>query len=134
MKKLPKEVNVLGTKYKIIYFDNPSEVDTFKKNQLWGQVVFWDRNIRVYKANRNPEDIWITIFHEVLHIIIEELHLNLFPEDTQNVEEEKAVSLISLALGDVLFRNKWVKVKQGEKRGKREKMGRNTNGRKSKII
>lgn len=106
---LPKEVNILGVKYIIEYVDNPAEVDIHKRESLWGQADFWTRSIRIYKGEREAEDVWQTILHEIFHVIIEELHLMPFSNGNDRKEkEEDLVSLLAMAFNDVLFRNKWI--------------------------
>lgn len=103
MKNLPNSVNVLGVDYKIIYVDIPSDVDHFKREAKWGEIDFWTRSIRIYKGERPLEDIWGTIWHEILHAISETLHL-------KNVDDENdTVDLLSTAIADLLFRNDWLK-------------------------
>lgn len=99
----PEKVNILGICYTIEYTDKPSDVDIYKKESLWGQVDYWTRTIRVYDNERTGEDIWQTIFHEVLHGIVKHLHLDSLDK------EEDQLDMLALALVDVLFRNNWMK-------------------------
>ena len=88
--------------------DKPSEVDIFKRESLWGQIDYWTRTIRIYDHGRSEEDVWETIFHEAFHGIATALHLEWL-KDKKNHDE---LDLLSLALTDVLFRNKWFKKEQ----------------------
>lgn len=100
----PNKVNILGVTYRIEYLDKPSEVDIFKRNSLWGQIDFWTRTIRVYDGSERPiEDVWETIFHEVIHGIAEALKLKPLNDNHDTLD------LLALALTDVLFRNDWIK-------------------------
>jgi hypothetical protein len=101
----PEKVNILGIEYKITYVDNPAEVDIFKRESLWGQIDPWTRTIRVYDNGRPTEDIWHTIFHEVLHGIAGELKLR----SLTNEDNHDELDVLALALTDVLFRNGWIK-------------------------
>lgn len=101
---LPTTVNILGVTYKIEYVDNPSEVDFFKREALWGQIDYWTRTIRVYKNKRPYEDVWQTIMHEVLHGIANALKMRL-----NNNDMHDELDLLALAIADVLFRNDWMK-------------------------
>lgn len=101
----PKEVNILGIPYKIIYVDKPSEVDIFKRESLTGQIDFWTRTIRIYDQARSEEDLWETLIHEILHGIVELLHLKSLKKD----EHHEELDLVALALTDILFRNGWFK-------------------------
>ena len=100
----PETVNILGLEYKIIYVDNPAEVDILKRSSLWGQIDYWTRTIRVYAANRTDEDIWQTIIHEVLHGIAESLHL----KNLQGDQNHDSLDILALAIADVMFRNNWM--------------------------
>ena len=103
--KYPEKVNILGVEYKITYVDKPSDVDIYKQKSLWGQIDYWTRSIRIYDDGSRPkEDIWETIFHEVIHGIDENLHLKLFDGD----EGHDKMDVLALALTDVLFRNGWM--------------------------
>ncbi len=101
--KLPNSINILGITYTIQYVNNPTEVDMNKRESLWGQIDYWTRKIRIYKNDRPLEDIWKTIFHEILHGIAEELHLNEIKEN------EKTIDLLATGITDVLFRNNLMK-------------------------
>ena len=100
----PEKVNIVGVKYTIEYKDKPSDVDIFRRKSLWGQIDFWTRTIRVYDGGRSDSDIWETIFHEVLHGIAEALKLKSLGDDNNHDE----LSILALALADVLFRNGWL--------------------------
>jgi len=106
--KRAKQVNILGVSYELIYVDKPSDVDIYKRESLWGQIDYWTRTIRIYDHGRSEEDVWETILHEVLHGIANALHLKCL-KDEKNHDE---LDLLSLALTDVLFRNKWFKKEQ----------------------
>lgn len=99
----PKEVTVLGVKYKIEYVDNASEVDSEKRGSYFGQMDPWDKTIRVLKGKRSQNDIFHTIFHEVIHAIKTTLYLS-----TNEVEEteERDVDLLSLGMLDFCVSNK----------------------------
>jgi len=103
----PTNIKILGVNYTIEYEDKPSEVDIFKRESLWGQIDYWTRSIRVYDNGRSLEDIWHTIIHEVLHGIIEELHLKTYKTKSNDYDDQAHRDLhrLSLALRDVLFSN-----------------------------
>ena len=98
----PKFVNILGVEYYIEYVDKPSEVDIFKRQSLWGQIDYWTRTIRVYDNGRPAEDVWQTIFHEVLHGIQNALHIDKLKDD------EPTIDVLATSLVDTLFRNGWM--------------------------
>ena len=98
----PDEINILGVVYKVIYVDKPSDVDIYKRDSLWGQIDYWTRTIRVYDDGERPgEDIWHTIFHEIIHGIQAALNL----KSLKDAEDD--IDVLSLALADVIFRNGW---------------------------
>ena len=103
--KKPTEVNILGKTYSIEYCDNPSNVDRSKRQSIWGQIDFWEKDIRVYDNNASEAELWDTILHEVLHGIAEGLKLKGFKDDAGHTE----LGLIAMALADTLFRNGWMK-------------------------
>lgn len=99
---LPETIDVLGIKYTVDYIEKPSDVDIHKRASLWGQIDYWTRSIRVYDnaGNRSVDDIWRTIFHEVIHAIRSALNI----ED----EDEGDTELLALGLVNVLVANKWM--------------------------
>ena len=101
----PDKVNILGIEYSITYCENPSEVDIHKRTALWGQIDYWTRTIRIYDSERPAEDIWQAIFHEIIHGIVELLHINAL----DGTEHEDDIDILALALTDILFRNEWMK-------------------------
>lgn len=105
----PDVINILGIKYQILYVDKPSEVDTFKRESLWGQVDYWTRTIRIYDNGRSDEDVWQIILHEVLHVIAEGLKLKALSNEKNHDE----LDILALALTDTIFRNQWFSIKKG---------------------
>lgn len=101
----PDEVNILGICYRIEYVDKPSEVDIFKRESLWGQIDYWTRSIRIYDIGRSTEDLWHTLFHEILHGIADGLKL----KSLTNEDNHDDLDILALAIVDVLFRNDWIK-------------------------
>jgi hypothetical protein len=104
----PKEINILGVKYKIDYVDNPAEVDQYKRESLWGQIDYWTRTIRIYSNGRPIEDIFQTLLHEILHGIESQLKIRCF-KDTNGGHDD--LDILALALTDVLVRNDMIKLK-----------------------
>jgi len=101
----PQRVNILGITYSIEYVDKPSDVDIYKRESLWGQIDYWTRSIRVYANGRADEDVWETIWHEILHGIVEALKIKSLQSDDSHDD----LDLLALAITDVLFRNSWIK-------------------------
>lgn len=101
----PTEVNILGIKYKINYYKDPVEVDVNGKEGYWGQIVFWDREIRILdNGKRTDEDIFQTILHEVGHGLAERLKSKCLDDDDNHAEFTTFIT----ALSDTLVRNDWV--------------------------
>ena len=107
-KKRPESLNILGIDYRIDYCDKPSEVDVFKRESLWGQVDPWTKTIRIYDKGNSDEDVWQTIFHEMLEAFKINLHLACF-EGERGHEE---LDLVAMAINDVLFRNNLIKLEE----------------------
>lgn len=99
----PKEVNILGKQYQIKYVNRPIDVDPKGYQALWGQINFFDREIVVYD-NGKPEDVFETLIHEIIHGIEELLKIRVFEDEAGH----EALSLLAVALADVLTRNQWV--------------------------
>jgi len=110
----PDSITVLGIRYDIIYCNNPAEVDAFKRESLMDQCDFWTRTIRIYDNGRQIEDIWATIWHEVLHAIGELLKLDILNKGGVNDDKKHdELDILALALSDTLFRNDLINVENG---------------------
>ena len=103
--QLPDEIDIFSTKWRLIYSDSPYEMGDARAtaSPLFGQCNFIDRSIEIYKGNRSRADIWKTIFHEVLHAVINELGVHEI-EDSDNYES--IVDTLSVAIVDIITRNK----------------------------
>lgn len=109
--KFPTSINVGGIIYKIIYTDKVSDTDSEGRQSIWGQIDYWGRTIRIYQKNRTKEDIWHTLFHEIIHAISEQFRLNLEEiEGNKENDESSLVDVFSLALFDTLNRNGFFKM------------------------
>lgn len=101
----PEKVNIMGIEYSITYVDIPSEVDIHKRESLFGQIDYWTDTIRIYDNGRPIEDIWHSIFHELLEGFACELHL----KELSKPENHDELDILALAMADTLFRNDWMK-------------------------
>ena len=96
-------INILGREYKVIYCNNPSDVDIIKRTALWGQADYWRREIRIYDNGRTQNDLLQTLLHEILHCITSDLNMS----DLRDKEDD--IGLLALALADVLIRNDMIR-------------------------
>ena len=100
------EINILGTIYKISYYDNSTDVDIHKREPHWGQIDYWTRTIRLYKNDFPDSEIFKTLFHEMLHGIMEHGQM-------QEINTEKNVELLTNLIVDTLLRNNLITIKEG---------------------
>ena len=105
--KRPAQVIILGLPYTIAYVDNPAEVDIHQRKSLWGQIDYWTRTIRIYDKNLRPEILWQVIWHEIIHGIVGELHLE-WPKESEHEKEDADVDRLATAISDILIRNGWL--------------------------
>jgi hypothetical protein len=111
MEKINK-VNVLGKEYTITYTDVFSQVDIFKRDGMLGQVDYLTHSIRIYDNGSSDEEVFSTLLHEILHIIISDLKVKSLGggyENKQSVNQHEDLDLIALALTDTLYRNNLLK-------------------------
>lgn len=113
MKTKPKQLKILDTTYTIEYLDKPSDVDSHKTESLWGQIGHWTRTIRIYDNGRSSEDIWRTIWHEVLHGIVLQLKV-----DWKEDPDEDIIDQLALGINCVCFDNGILKPGKGKKKQK----------------
>jgi len=105
----PATVNILGKHFSIQYVDRPSDVDIHGRKSLWGQCDHWTHSIRVYAPpNFSHVEIWDTILHEVIHVLVAELRIKPLED------QDDAVGLLALGVADTLFRNGWISLEEGE--------------------
>ncbi|MCC6454189.1 MAG: hypothetical protein IT328_04550 [Caldilineaceae bacterium] len=100
---LPESVKIADLVYKITYVDNASEVDIHRRQSLWGQIDYWTRTIRVYKAERDHADVMQTVWHEVVHGICDKFHIDVSEGDLGS--QEKPLDLLATAINLVLQDN-----------------------------
>ena len=97
---LLKKIVILGRTYCIEYVNNPSEVDIFKRDALFGQIDYWTRTIRIYKKDRNDNDVFETLLHEIIEGLKQDLNLKSLKDNHDDL------SLLAVGLADTLIRNK----------------------------
>lgn len=98
-----KKVNVCGISYRVLYFNDIKAVDVNGKENLFGQAVHENREIRLCIGDRSPQDIFETFVHEIVHCI----EANL---DIRALRRERVVVPLSMALADTFVRNGIVKL------------------------
>ena len=108
VKGLPTRINILGTDYKITYVDKPSDASTNGRESLFGQIDPWTATIRVLVGSDRPRaTLWRTIFHEIVHGIIQEYQITEVLDCCESAQERVAESMAG-ALYDTLTRNRLV--------------------------
>ena len=105
IKDLPNSINIFSVIYDVSYHLITTEVDSGKKKSLFGQVDYWDRTIRIYYKDRTIEDVFMTLLHEILHVVDDDLEMGLFEGEYR----EKKINILTTALFDTLKRNNWLK-------------------------
>ena len=101
---LPDQLNLFSTTWKIVYGDSPYDVGDAKESSgpLFGQCDYIGRTISIYRGDRSVPDIWKTLFHEILHAVINEMGLH----DIEDLESyEGVVDALSTAFVDIIVRN-----------------------------
>jgi hypothetical protein len=102
--KKPESLNVLGIPFKIKYCDKLTDVTkNDRTTNIVGEIDHTDKIISIYDNGRSMNDIWETILHEVIHGMVELLHIKPLEND------EITVDLLALGITDFLFRNDLIK-------------------------
>lgn len=100
-RQLPKKLIILSVEWDIVYHNNSYEVDLNKQQKYWGQTDFETNKISVFKGGKKKEAIWNTLFHEILHIIFDQLDI----DSILGSREENVTVALSSALNDFFWRN-----------------------------
>jgi len=103
-RELPDVVIISGIPYTIEYKENPSDVDIHRRDSMWGQIDYWTKTIRIYNNGNPPQDVWSSIFHEVLHGIAEAFNI----DSLRGEGSHEDLDLLALALYDTFSRNGWL--------------------------
>jgi hypothetical protein len=100
----PESLNVLGIPYKIRYVDKLTDVTkNDRTTNVVGEIDYTDKIISIYDNGRSLNDIGETLLHEIIHRMVELLHIKPLEND------ETTVYLLALAINDFLFRNDLIK-------------------------
>lgn len=102
----PTNINILGTNYKILYFQNMLDVCPYKQEKLWGFIDYAHTQIRIYDNGQDIGQIYKTLWHEILHGIANDLNLDINKEENHN-----QLDTLAMAIADTLMRNDFLVVK-----------------------
>lgn len=100
--QLPKKLIILSVEWDILYFDKQIDVDEDREERLFGQVIYEKAIIRVFRGKRKTAQIFETIFHEWVHIILMQMDYRFA---FTRIDEERFVHAFSNALNDLFWRN-----------------------------
>lgn len=102
----PKTLNIMSTKYKVLYFEHVNLDDRDPTARYDGFIDPDAGEIRINAKGGRPEaEVFKTLLHEVLEGLSMELNLCLREE-----ENHDDLDTLSVALLDFLVRNKWIRL------------------------
>jgi hypothetical protein len=103
--KFPKQIKIVDQIYDIIYTDNLI-TDNLKENECLGQIDFSMRKIKIYKPeDQSDNDTWNTLFHELLHAIIDIFKIEEIENLPEN-QQEHIIHLLATGLNVIMIDNK----------------------------
>jgi len=103
--KKPKTLNILGAKYRVLYFKDPLEVDPDGREPLFGLCRSTLREIRICSGS-SESDQHDALVHEIIHAVIDQCPL--LGEIMKKIGEddhEALVGTLATLLSDTLIRN-----------------------------
>lgn len=103
--KLPTELMILSSTWKVTYLDNAYDVGDLAGNRedpVFGLCDYVRREITVYVGGRDIVDIWKTLMHEILHALSDSLALHGF---MKSKDHEQTIDALSNGLVDTIVRN-----------------------------
>jgi hypothetical protein len=106
----PDEVVILGIPFSITYYEKASDVGLDGRTVVAGSIDYWTNSIKIHDDGQPLEDIWQTLWHEIIHGIVKLLHISSLQDAEDNVIHDD-IDILALALSDLLFRNEWIKDK-----------------------
>lgn len=95
---LPATVKIVDIIYTVEYVERVADVDTSGRELLHGQIDYLKRSIRIHSGDRKPDDIWQTLWHEMLHGISERLRI----QDYALHHDENAIDLLAIGINIVM--------------------------------
>jgi len=105
MDEFPEHITVLDTKYKIVYCDSYLDVDPSHREEDEGCLDYLTSSIRIYRGNRNWNDVKQTIIHEALHAIGMKMKIDFLENDDR--DNDKEVDKLAVALNKLSQDNLW---------------------------
>lgn len=104
---LPLQVKIFDSVYSIEYVEAASDVDIMGRQTAWGQTDEWTRSIRIYKKDLPEQEVWNTVWHEIIHIILGKFHVKRgeFEDLTDN---EQVIETLATGLNTIIFDNGWM--------------------------
>lgn len=101
----PTELKILDQTFKVLYFDNPSEVDPRGADSMYGHFDRMNHEIRIYnKDGLSEAEVWNSLIHESIHAIVNILKINEI-SSLDSFDEEHAVHLLATGLNALLHDN-----------------------------
>ena len=97
--RLPKSIRILGVEHPVVAAKDRIDVDTDRRDSLFGQYVGATGELRVF-AGLGRAIARETLVHETLHAISHQLKLDL---------EEDTVVRLATALVPLILDNAWLK-------------------------
>ena len=93
------EISIMGKPYKISYVTSLSDVDINKRDTSFAQVDFISRTIRIYRLDNPVEDVFDSLIHEIIEVIVKDLEIEYLEENHDKI------ATLSTILADTLVRN-----------------------------
>ncbi len=101
--KFPTKIKIFDQMYRISYLERSVDIDEAEQTACFGQTNFHAHTIRIYKPKiYSTAEIWNTIIHESLHVIIEALKIEDFGEEKN---EERLIHLLATGINTMMIDN-----------------------------
>ena len=100
--KIPKRLNIFSTMYDVVVVDKLNDVDVDGEKYLWGSILYDDCEIRIYKAKDNSARDVQTLFHEIIHAIMNKTTIEKYISEKYR---EDFIDVLATGLFDTLERN-----------------------------
>lgn len=103
--KIPEKINILSTEFSVEICEKPSDVSGDGRDAQWGNIDYWNSEMRLYK-HKSKEQIFKSFIHEIVHGVITELRIT---EISKLDRYEDIVESFSSVFVDTLIRNNLLK-------------------------